>query len=494
MRIMVGGIMHETHTFSAEETTANSFVTSRGQEILRYAGMNHSMGGVLDEAIRRGMEVRPTFFADAVSSGPVSREIFDSMLGELTDLIRQECPSDGLVIVMHGAMVAEGHPDAEAEILRRVRDAVGTTPMTVTLDLHGNISQEMVGLADVIVGYDTYPHVDAANRAAEAVGLLDRLLAGEIRPTIALARPGMLVVPQAMLTARGPMRTLIDRAHEFVRAGQALSVSVFGGFPYADVPDAGMSFLVVTDRDREAAQALARELADLAWTLRGEFSVRNTDPSAAVEEAARWPEGPVVLVDIGDNIGGGTPGDGTVLVRELIRQGAEGAVVFIADPEATEQARVIGVGGVFSGLIGGKVDRLHGEPLHLEGQVLRLCDGGFVHQGPENAGLPGDMGPTAVLQAAGVIVVLTSNKVMPGDLQQLRAVGIEPSDMRIVVVKAAVRWRGGYESITRHSIDVATPGLGSIDLHGFCFDLVRRPVWPLDSEGFTDTDRPVSTD
>ena len=238
-------------------------------------------------------------------------------------------------------------------------------PIAVTLDLHANIGQAMVDRVNVITTYDTYPHVDAAERAREAVDLLARTIRGEIRPTMALAKPPLMPVPQAIATAEGPFQTLFDRAFAMERSGEALTVTVAGGFAYADVPEAGVGLLVTTDDDPAAARRLADELAMLAWSLRDDMIVRNTPPAEAVAEAIAFPEGPVMLVDVGDNIGGGTPGDGTVLLAELLAQGAQEATVIIADAAAARAAFAAGVGALVRLAVGAKTDRLHGDPVEV---------------------------------------------------------------------------------------------------------------------------------
>ena len=483
MRLITGGIMHETHTFSAEPTPIRAFAVARGDELWAYAGTNHSVGGVVDACRAGGIDLAPTVFATAVSTAAVDSTAFEAMAGELIDRVSAALPADGIVLTLHGAMVAEGFPDAEAELLRRVRGVAGPDlPIAVTLDLHANIGHRMVAASTIVVGYDTYPHVDPAERAREAVDLLVATIEGRVRPTMALVKPPLLPVPQAMFTARAPFKTLFDRAHAVEEAGAAISVTVAGGFPYADVPVAGMGVLAVTDGDPEGAERIAREIADLAWEQRAAMVARNVPPREAVAQAIAHPAGPVVLVDVGDNIGGGTPGDGTVLLAELLAQRAQDATVVIADPEAVQAALGAGIGGTIEAPVGGKTDDLHGPPVRVRGRVRLLCDGRFVHEGPENAGVPADMGPTAVVRVDGVNVVLTSRKQMPGDLQQLKSVGIDPTREKIVVVKAAVRWRGGYAPITKHSIDVDTPGLGSTDLRRFRFEHLPRPVFPLDAE------------
>ena len=485
MRFIVGGIMHETHTFSSERTTLASLLTVRGDELWRYSGTNHSLGGVLAGCQNLGIEVAPTLLADGISSGIPDRETFETLVAELTRRISAELPADGVVLNMHGAMVAEGYPDAEAEIARRIRALVGDqTPIAVTLDFHANIGQEMIDEIDILTTYDTYPHVDAADRAQEAVGLLYRTVLGEIKPAMALVKPPLMPVPQAQFTAQRPFSTLFERAFELEADGSALTITVAGGFAYADVPAAGMGIVVTTDNDEELARNLATEIGAMAWKLRDQMEVRNVPPAEAIARAIAASEGPVILVDVGDNIGGGTPGDGTVLLTELLGQGAQKAVMVIADREAVAASSAAGIGSEVKLLVGGKIDRRHGDPCPIRGTVVSLSDGRWVHEGPENAGVPVDMGPTAVLKVDGVLLMLTSTKCMPGDLQQLRSQGIEPTERRIIVVKSAVRWRGGYGPIARDAIHVDTPGLGSVDLGRFEFRSVRRPIFPLDRGDF----------
>lgn len=483
MRLLFGGIMHETHSFSVEPATVETFRVWRGDEIFAFRGKNHSFGGTIDACEALGIELVPTYFADALSTAPPDRATFAAMTGELCQRIEAALPADGIVLNLHGAMIAEGFPDAEAEIVRRVREVAGDEiPIAVTLDFHANIGAEMIELATIVTTYDTYPHTDAAERAGEAVDLLRRTVAGEIDPVMALVKPPLLLVPQAMPTGSGPFRQIFDRAHQLEASGNALTITIAGGFAYGDVPMAGVSVLVTTDGDLAAARALAEALASDLWELRGQMTFENISPAEAVRQAIAFEDGPVMLVDVGDNIGGGTTGDGTMLLAELLRQGAAGAVVVIADADAAAQAIAAGPGAAFDALVGGKVDRLHGEPVRVQGKVRLVSDGRWVHEGPENAGVPVESGQTAVVQAAGVTVVLTTNKIAPGDQQQLKSVGIWPEQQRIIVVKAAVRWKGGYEPIARHVIYVDTPGLGSTDLSRFDFQHLARPLYPLDPE------------
>jgi microcystin degradation protein MlrC len=481
MRFIAGGIMHETHTFSSEPTPLERFRIWRGDEVLSYRGKNHSFGGTIDACEALGIEYVPTFFADTLPAAPTDRASFDAMTAELGERIAEALPADGIVLNLHGAMVAEGIPDAETEIVRRVRAVAGyDIPVAVTLDLHANIGAEMIDLATIVTTYDTYPHTDAAERAMEAVELLRRTVLGEIEPEMSLVKPPLLLVPQEMPTDSGPFQDAFARAHALEESGDALTITIAGGFAYADVPMTGVSVIVTTDGNTARADELALELATLLWDRRAAMAFTNVSPEEAVRQAIGFADGPVILVDVGDNIGGGTTGDGTVLLAELLRQNAQDAVVVIADPEAAAIAIAAGPGGAFDALVGGKVDTLHGVPVRLTGHVRLISDGRWIHEGPENAGVPVESGPTAVVRSGGVSVVLTSTKIAPGDQQQLKSVGIWPDRQKIIVVKAAIRWKGGYEPIARHVLYVDTPGLGSTDLTRFSFRNLTSPIYPLD--------------
>jgi microcystin degradation protein MlrC len=483
MRFAVGGLMHETHTFSNVRTYAEPFQLREGEAILDLAGTNASIGGAIDGCRTAGVEIVPLVYGFAIPAGYVDREVYEALASRLIDRLATAGDVEGVVLTLHGAMVVDGIDDAELDILERVRAVVGPTlPVAVTLDFHANTSRSLTELATLIVGYDTYPHVDPGERAIEAVQLLVRTVRGEIVPTMGFAAPPLMPVPQAQMTGREPFASLFVHVHELEAAGTALSITLAGGFAYSDVPMAGLSVTVVTDNDPVRAQTLANEIAAMAWDLREQMVVTNVPVPEAVATAIAEPTGPVVLVDVGDNIGGGTPGDGTVVLAELLRQDAQRAVVVIADAEAAAQAGAAGVGSEVDLLVGGKVDRLHGDPVRMQGVVRSLHDGQWVHEGPENAGVPVDSGPTAVVVAGGVTVVLTSLKTMPGDQQQLKSVGIEPTEQHILVMKSAIRWRGGFEGITTRSIDLDTSGLGSVNLATFPYQRIRRPIFPLDPE------------
>ncbi len=486
MRVAVGGIMQETNTFCAVPATMEDFVphVRRREEIIStYSGTKTPIGGFLDASRAEGFSVVPTFFATATSSGLTDAETFDVLTRDLAGALGAALPVDGVLLALHGAMAANGALDADGEIVGRVRDVVGPdVPVAVEVDLHANISRRLVEHVNVLIGYDTYPHMDTYDRGMEAGRLLSLTLHGQIHPVLAIASPPLLLAPQTQFTARSPMATLLVEAHRLEAEPGILAVTVAGGFCYADVPHAGLAVVAIADGDLARAEAAARRIADLAWSSRAAFMVRNVSVAEGVARATAAPRGPVIVVDVGDNIGGGGPGDGTVLLRALMEGGARGAVVTIADPTAVAAAVDAGIGGNLRTSVGGKVDPRHGSPVPIAGRIRTITDGLYVNKGSYMTGALVHMGRTAVVELEGIELVLTERKTAPFDLEQLRSVGIEPTERRIIVVKAAIAWRAAYEPIAAEIIEVDTPGVTSADLSSFAFAHVRRPIYPLDPD------------
>jgi microcystin degradation protein MlrC len=490
MRIAIGGISHETNTFSPLPTDLSLFERRgvHGGEALipAFAGTRTIVGGFLDGARSEGFEAVPTMLAEAAPSGTVTAEAFDRLTALLVDGLREAGPVDGVLLELHGAMVAENARDGDAEILRRVRDVVGTIPIIAVLDLHANISDGMVALADALIGYDTYPHVDMYERGLEAAGLMTRIVRSGLRTARALRKPSMMPpLPKQCTSYETPMAALIALAHQREREPGMVSVTVAAGFPYADVPEAGLAVLAIADGDQARAEAVADEIAALAWARRHEFVVRCTPVEEALQIAADAVDGdagPIVLADTADNPGAGTPCDGTILLRGLLERGVQNAALgALWDPQAVEICRVAGVGTNVELLLGGKTDDLHGAPLSISGRVRLLSDGRFKNLGPMNTGAETRMGPTAVLAIDGVDVIVTSNRVQALDGGMFRSQGINPSRKRVLVLKSSVHYRGAFEPLASRVIEVDTPGLSNADLSRYAYQHVRRPIFPLDA-------------
>lgn len=486
MKIAVAGIYHETNTFAPGLTTLEHFqgewVVGHESFLARFAGTRTSMGGVIDAARTNEAALMPGLYAAATPSGMVSAETGDALIDALAASI--DAGADGIVLIMHGAMVTERVHDFEGECLRRLRQRFGVhLPIAMTLDLHGNISRDMVEQADFLVGYDTYPHIDMYERAAEAFELLLRVIRGEIRPVRAYAHTGMLVVPQGMMTDAGAMKELMLRAFSMESEKNILNVTVAGGFPYSDVPDAGMSFVVTADGDPELARQYAAELARMAIDRKATFDISYVEPREAVIEALARPDGPVILAEGSDNVGGGAPGDATHVLTHL-KFVSQRALIVLHDSEAVEAAFRIGVGGAFNGCVGGKSDSLHGEPVDIRGRILLLFDGQYRHIGPYMTGHQADMGRSAVIEAmnGNLTLVLTAKRVAPWDLGHILAAGLRPEDFKIIVAKSAIAWQTAFGPFAKHVVNVDSPGCCSANLRHFDYKNVRRPVYPLDPD------------
>jgi microcystin degradation protein MlrC len=483
MRAAIGGLMHETNTFANARTTLDDFRAyqfARGGEMLaRYAHVRNEIGGMMAGAREIDLELAPTLFCFAVPSGMVTRETYQQLAAWLLeDLARIDF--DGVLLALHGAMVAEDAPDAEGDLLRRVRALVGDKPIVATFDMHANLSAAMCECADVWIGYDTYPHVDVYERGVEAARVMAKILRGEIRPTTAFERLPLLSVPQAQYTDASPMREIMARRAEMETDARVVTASVAVGFPYADVTCAGMSVVVTTNADADLAKACARELREMIWARRDAFVVKNTPVAEAVSRAIHSAVAPVILVDVADNIGGGAPGDGTILLSALLDARAQNAVVTIADAEAVALAIDAGIGNFVSLRVGGKTDSFHGEPVQVHGRVRLISSGEYVHKGSYMTGTAMRMGRTVVLDCAGIDVVLMEHKTMPFDAQQLRSLGLEPADKKIIVVKSAIAWQAAYGEMARAVFYVDTPGICTANLKTLPYQNVRRPMFPLD--------------
>lgn len=482
MRIGILGCYHETNTFAPGTTGLDAFrkewFVGRDEFTHAFAGTKTSMGGVLDAAIEGNFEAVPLFYTQTMPSSLVEDAAAEEILRFMIESLRAEADKlDGLLLIMHGAMASESLQDVEGEALQRVRE-VYQGPIALTLDLHANISDRMIALADIVVGYDTYPHVDLYERAVEASLLLVRLIKGEIRPVRYLAKTNILIAPTQMNTQTAPMNMLMEKAFAMERDPDILNVTVAGGFAFADVHCAGFTIVVTADGDEDKARSYGNELAQWVREHRIEFVSQLKDLTSAYTEMLRKQQFPAVIIESSDNVGGGSPADATHVLRFLLENKARRFLSVICDAEAVRMACAQGVGGTFSGLVGGKRDRrygcdpLHGDPVEITGRVRLLSDGRYRHKGPYQQGMKAYMGESAVIELAHdeqSVVLLTSERVAPWDVNHVRSAGIDPADFDFIVVKASVAWRTAFGDIAKQAIEVDTPGSCSSNLGHFAY-------------------------
>jgi microcystin degradation protein MlrC len=388
-------------------------------------------------------------------------------------------------MAQHGAAVSEEYPDADGEIVRRAREVVGPgVPIGVTPDMHANLSQKLIDNATVTVVYRTNPHLDPKERAEECAELIVRTIKGEITPVQALEMPPLVVNIIKQFTGEDPMKAIVAGIPEVLARPGILSASVAEGYPYADVEEMGMAFLAISDGDPAAARDAARYLAEIAWSHKDALQGDVLSPTDALQYADAAPEGPIVLMDVGDNIGGGSSADSTYLLAEAKRLGIRSFLQTLYDPEAVGDCTEIGVGGTITLAVGGKTDDLHGSPVTVTGQVRALSDGLYEDPLPTHGGWRFfNGGPTAVLETTdGHTLVLTSRRTGNTSLEQHYSVGVDPASFKVVVAKGVVSPRPAYSRIAKEIVLVNTAGVTTSDLSFFTYHRRRKPLYPFEAD------------
>lgn len=490
-RIAVGGIRAESNSlYPKARPMRDRGPVDREEWLAEAAKASTVASGVVEASKELGIDLYPTVFAGAGSLGYVEKASFDRVLNKLVDQIRSaEPPFDGVILIQHGAMVVDGYPEGDEEVVRRVREAMGEDfPIVVTHDFHSNVSQELVRLSDVLITYKENPHLDTKQRGIQAAKIIAGMVRGEIKPTQAMAQPPMIVNIVYQDVFHEPYKPITDESRRLERENpKILAASVPGGYQWSDVYAMGPSAIVVTDNDPALAEREAQRLSNMLWDIRDQLEFKVPDPATAVRDAIAGDEFPVVLMDTGDNIGGGSAGDGTFILAELLKQKAQGWVVVISDPEANKAAFEAGVGGDFDQMVGGKTDDIHGEPVRIRGKVKSLNDGDYVEtEVRHGGGRYKSTGLTSVIRVEGStrdlpnLLLLTNRPTSPNSLHQIVSNGVYPERMRILVAKGTTAPRAAYEPIAARIVEVNSGGATDVNPKRFTFKNIRRPLFGVD--------------
>lgn len=489
MKLVLAMMKHETNTFSPVPTTRTSFgggAPRFGEEARQaFRGTATPIGAFIELAESAGAEIVTPVAAEALPSGIVEAAAYEEIVGAILDAVRDGC--DGILLDLHGAMVTAETDDGEGALLERLRAIAPETPIGVALDLHTNLTARMVANCTALVGYKTYPHVDTYEAGRHVARILLRALGGEVHPVMAWGNSPLLAATLCMGTDAGPMRRLVDAAREAEARGDVLAATVFGGFPLADIKDAGLSVAVVADGDLARAEAERDRLLALAWKERQNFVYHAEPLDQSIARAAALPEGPVLLIDHADNCASGGTQDTMAVVAEVMRQGLEDvAVGCIRDPEAVGAMIAAGVGAEVTLDLGGKVDmpaiRQPGKPIEVSGRVRAISDGEFIIRGPMYTGVRAYMGRTAVLDAGKITFVVTERNCEPWDLGVFTSVGIDPTTRKYLLLKSRVHYRAAFLPIAKAVVECNGVGVTSSDLNLFPFSKLRRPIYPLDGD------------
>lgn len=497
--VVVGAFAHETNTFVPEPVDRGNFQDREeylGEAVVtNLRGTETAVGGVIDAAAELDIDLVHTVSAFATPGGVVERETYEFYTERILDGVRDHLSElDGVILPLHGAMVAEHLDDGEGPLITAVRELVGPdVPVVVTLDLHANVTEEMVRSADALVAYETYPHLDKAETGRCGLELLARAMRGEISPTMHFERPPTLVFQPKAYTPSGPMAEVMALAREHETRDGVLKANVLPGFYHADIPEMGVTTPVVTDDDPGLAREVSRDLATTIWERREAFVEEYPKPPEAVREAKRIvdglgpDDGPVVMAEFGSNPGGGGASNGTTVLREFLDQGVENAGwAIMHDPEAVADCIDAGVGERLTTTIGGKTDDKHGEPIaDLDGYVKAVTDGRYVNTGTSHSGygVQNAIGRTVRFQCGpndSITVVLAERRASAFDAEIWRHVGQPPERLDVICIPSLIAFLGDYEPLSSDVILVDTPGLSAVNPARFDYEKIPRPVYPLD--------------
>jgi microcystin degradation protein MlrC len=486
-RIAVGGFLHESHSFAPRPTTYADFVNPAGfPRLLIGDGLLDTLrttsvpcAGAIAVAEAEGATLVPLAWCFANPAGPVQDEAFERIAALICARLSEALDVgafDGVYLDLHGAAVVDSFPDAEGELLRRVRAIVGDTPLTISLDPHCNLTAQMVRLADAAVPFRTYPHVDMKAAGAQAMRLLLQRIARGAPWARAFRQMEFWIPLGSQCTLMPPMQEVMQERTSLAERMDVAELAFCFGFPYSDFPDCGVALAAFADTQAKADAAADAFAAHVA-TRESDFVQETLPASEAVAEAMRIAgraSRPVVLADTQDNPGGGGHGDTTELLSELVRQRAKGALFcLINDAESAAACHAAGEGESVSLSLGGKSD---GMPFACTARVLTLSDGRFTLTGPMGAGNPGNLGPSALIDIDGVRVVVVSRKMQALDQAIIRHLGVEPATCAILALKSSVHFRADFAPIAEQVIVAIASGPVVADPAVLNFRHVRAEV------------------
>lgn len=486
-KVIISEFKHETNSFCVNSKTGENefkewYLLKNPTEIIPFfEDTKTEIGGFIAASKREQFEIIPVIAAQACPGGLVRREIYELVKDNIKKAIKKTDNLDGILLSLHGAMVLENAQDGEGELLNDIRREIGSEiPIVATLDLHANVTYKMVKNADAFFTYEQYPHIDYFERGYEAGKCLAGLIRKEIKPVMKLKKIPILSPP--METAKEPYKSLYDRIHQWEENPEVIKVSLQHGFALADIPDAGMSVLAVTNNDGKLAEDIVDEMAKTIWEKRSKFQKNFISPESAVKKAMEYSSGPVIIADFADNPGGGGTCDSTFILRELVKANAKNVgLAIITDPETVGQAIDAGVGSKINVNLGGKLGpkEVTGGPLKTTAQVKTITDGEFINKGPMSQGVKNNIGRTVVLDIGDIEIIVTEFRFQPWDAEIFRRMGIEPYEKKILVLKSCNHYKASFGPMAKKILEVDTPEYNSHDFKRLKFKNLKHPVFPL---------------
>ena len=486
-RIGIIGVYHESNTFLDKQTTWGDFENGHllyGQDIIEeYRDAFHEIGGMVAIlSAEEDIELVPLFYGEATPGGIIAEETANRLIKEVERTLKNAPPLDGLMVVPHGAGVSVSYLDFDGHWLKMVREILGPNlPIIGTIDPHCNLSKTMVEAVDALIAYKTNPHVDQRDVGKAAAVLMIDTLKGKIKPEMVLLQTKVAISIEMQHTGSDPCETLFAFAREVQDVPGVLSTNVVLGFPYADVPEMGTSFIVITNNDKYLAEKKAAILNEYLLKNHLDFSGKKIGLEE-LPEHIRKVEKPLLILDMGDNVGGGSPADSTFLLDVLESCSGVKSFMCIYDPEAVAEIKAKNPAGYFSIKIGAKTDKLHGETMSMEVKLEDIVDGKFTEKEPRHGGQVNfNMGETAIVTSkSGNTIMLTSLRIVPFSLQQLLHFNIDPTSYDVLVAKGVNEPLAAYQSVCKTILRANTPGVTRADMASLTYKNRRKPLFPLD--------------
>ena len=478
------GIYHESNTFVEDPTTIADFKNGRwlkGQAILdEYASAHHELGGAIEIFRSAGAEIVPVFYAETTPGGIIQEEAYDLLVTEMIQELRLCLPVSACFIVPHGAAVAINHPDMDGDWISMLRNTVGNDiPIVGTLDPHANISEAMISKTQGLFPYSTNPHIDQRETGKKAASYLLDLLHQHIDPFQLLVQLSLAISIDQQNTSLDPCKSLYEYARELESGENTMHVNIALGFPYADVHEMGSSIIIITDKDRSSAEKAAQQIKDFALKP-GRFKPAGQSFEKLWQENKNKAK-PILLLDMGDNIGGGGRGNSTYILDKLDEQDVNNSLSCIYDPKAVIQCSQYKPGQEFRLVFGQNpgTDNAYDATVKL----ARLQSGTFEEKKPRHGGqLRYDMGSTAVVQTKnGHTIILHSKRVPPFSLEQVKCCDIDPGQYDIIIAKGVIAPIAAYGTVCPTIVQVNSPGVTQADMTRFHYKNRRKPLYPFEA-------------
>jgi microcystin degradation protein MlrC len=474
MKVFVAGVSQETNTFATTPTSLGAFGVVRQDHARALAGSEWA-AAIVRLAAAEGHELTWGLVAEAPPLGTVVRGAYESMRDELLAGLRAALPVHAVILPIHGAMVADGYPDCEGDLVAHVRGLVGPdVAIGVEVDPHCHYTERMRTCADLVVAYKEYPHTDVVERLEEVWTLTLATAQRRIRPVTSAFDCRMTTFWH---TTREPMKSFVRRMQSLEGRDGVLSVSFGHGFPWGDVPEAGGKVWVVTDGRPEHGAALAEQLARELWSIRASTLGHEMSLAAALERlATHTGDRPLVLADLADNPGGGADGDSTFVLRGVLERGIGNvALGGFRDPGAIQVCRDAGVGARLRLRLGGKCGPASGDPVDLDVRIRA-----FVEEHTQSVGgFRWGCGPsTWVSTDEGVDLVIVSARVQVYGRDLFGGLGVDLAAKRGIVVKSSQHFHHDFAPIAAGVLYVDTPGLLRSDFAGIPYRHRDPNYWP----------------